>query len=132
MNRPITIFLLLCAFAALPAQARESCRAFELGAGVGASPVTLVNPGSQQVTVSLSFRPASDGSRPHACGMVSLAAGESTDASVLASRCIGSASPRDGVLRACVLPGVVRAPQGLPTGELAADLMANNLAAAGR
>ena len=131
MHRFRKLVLLLSTVAAFSAQARDvTCRDFDLAASAGRPPV-VVNHGTSEVTLSLRFRPTT-AKAALACRPVSLRGGQSANVASMAAGCSGLASPLDGVLTACVVLRAVSAPHGVATGELGADMVANNLPVAGR
>lgn len=136
MNRAKKLLLLSTVLAlqshALAARASDRCHAI----AVDGADHTLVirNPERQPLQLSLSFTPvATDpAARRLSCGLLSIAAGGQSNPTSLASLCPGLPSAQAGTLQACVVPAKLSPRPGIATGDLGADLLANNLPVAGR
>lgn len=117
----------------LPAHAKssETCRPIGIAADQS---LVLRNSQPVPVTLSLSFQPEASEAKPTpvACGSLSLGAGQSSDAMVLAELCPAARASTAGVLQACVMATIATPSLGTPSGELLDDLMGNNLRVGGR
>ena len=126
-SRQLLLLAILVALQAeaLPSQARgESCRSIAVAAADQS--LVLVNSSPRPKSLALRFEPI--GQAPLACGSVSIAAGSDSGVTTLAALCPGVA-PQPGILEACTL--APRPHTASTTGELGADLLANNLPVAG-